>query len=169
MIIITINTQSAHCQMQHNTWQGSIYSASSTAPKIITVSEWRTNVRWNCQHSIFLAEPLPTKELHKVLADLCLLSQASCTITSNQLLRLTNMLNTWTTLELQPIRLRILPRFFDFSGNLPVHSPSRFHIEKWKCHFGIRQVEFLGRTASSERVSPQTYKIQKFLIELRFR
>ena len=30
-----------------------------------------------------------------------------------------------------------------------------------KCHFGVRQVEFLGRTISSEGVSPQSLKIQK--------
>ena len=37
-----------------------------------------------------------------------------------------------------------------------------------KCHFGVRQVEFLGRTISSEEVSPQTRKIQNFLNKLRF-
>ena len=37
-----------------------------------------------------------------------------------------------------------------------------------KCHFGVRQVEFLGRTISSERVLPQSHKIQKFLNKLRF-
>ena len=37
-----------------------------------------------------------------------------------------------------------------------------------KCHFGVTQVEFLGRTISSERVSPQTHKIQNFLNKLRF-
>ena len=37
-----------------------------------------------------------------------------------------------------------------------------------KCHFGVRQVEFLGRTISSEGVSPQTHRIQKFLKTLRF-
>ena len=31
-----------------------------------------------------------------------------------------------------------------------------------KCHFGVRQVEFLGRTISSEEVSLQTQKIQNF-------
>ena len=31
-----------------------------------------------------------------------------------------------------------------------------------KCHFGVRQVEFLGRTNSSEGVSPQAHKIQNF-------
>ena len=37
-----------------------------------------------------------------------------------------------------------------------------------KCHFGVKQVEFLGRTISSEGVSPQAHKIQKFLNKLRF-
>ena len=37
-----------------------------------------------------------------------------------------------------------------------------------KCHFGVRQVEFLGRTISSEGVLPQTHKIQNFLNKLRF-
>ena len=37
-----------------------------------------------------------------------------------------------------------------------------------KCHFGVRQVEFLGRTISSEGVSPQAHKIQNFLDKLRF-
>ena len=37
-----------------------------------------------------------------------------------------------------------------------------------KCHFGVRQVEFLGRTISSEGVSAQAYKIQNFLNKLRF-
>ena len=31
-----------------------------------------------------------------------------------------------------------------------------------KCHFGVRQVEFLGRNISSERVSPQSHKIKTF-------
>ena len=37
-----------------------------------------------------------------------------------------------------------------------------------KCHFGVRQVEFRGRTISSEGVSPQAHKIQNFLNKLRF-
>ena len=36
------------------------------------------------------------------------------------------------------------------------------------CHFGVRQVEFLGRTISSEGVSSQSQKIQNFLSKLRF-
>ena len=37
-----------------------------------------------------------------------------------------------------------------------------------KCHFGVRQVEFLGRTISPGGISPQARKIQNFLAKLRF-
>ena len=37
-----------------------------------------------------------------------------------------------------------------------------------KSHFGVRQVEFLGRTFSMEGVSTQTHKIQNFLKQMRF-
>ena len=37
-----------------------------------------------------------------------------------------------------------------------------------KRHFGVRHVEFLGRTISSEGVLPQSHKIQNFLNNLRF-
>ena len=37
-----------------------------------------------------------------------------------------------------------------------------------KCHFGVRQVEFLGKTISSVGVLPQSHKNQNFLNKLRF-
>ena len=37
-----------------------------------------------------------------------------------------------------------------------------------KCHFGVRQVEFLGRAFSPEGTSPQARKNQKFHDKLRF-
>ena len=37
-----------------------------------------------------------------------------------------------------------------------------------KCHFGVRQVEFLGRTISPDGISSQARKIQKFLDKHRF-
>ena len=64
-----------------------------------------------------LAEHLPTKDLHKVSADLCLLFQVSCVSTWTQLSRLTNVLITWTILESQPIMLRILPGTFGLSSS----------------------------------------------------
>ena len=41
-------------------------------------------------------------------------------------------------------------------------------ITSEKCHFGVKQVEFLGRTISSKGLSPQSHKIQNFLSKLRF-
>ena len=37
-----------------------------------------------------------------------------------------------------------------------------------RCHFGVRQVEFLGRTISSEGILPQSQKNQSFSNKLRF-
>ena len=47
-----------------------------------------------------------SKDTQKVFPDLCLLFQVSCVSTWTQLSKLTNVLNTRTTLELQPIMLR---------------------------------------------------------------
>ena len=45
---------------------------------------------------------------------------------------------------------------------------ARLKMKIRKCHFGVRQFEFLSRTISSEGVSPQTYKIRNFWSKLRF-
>ena len=110
--------QSALCQTKHNIWQGCHCSVILPAPKRITACRWRTNVRWKCLHSILPSEPLSTEDLHKVSAGLCLLFRASCVSPWTQLSKLTNVLNTWMTLELQPIMLRILPRTFAQSSSV---------------------------------------------------
>ena len=46
--------------------------------------------------------------------------------------------------------------------------PAGMKLTIEKCHFGVRQVEFLGRTISPEGISPQARKIQNFLAKLRF-
>ena len=76
----------------------------------ITVCRWWTSGQWKRLHSILLVKTLPTKDLHKVSADLCLPFQVSCVSTRTQSLKLKKVLNTWTTLELQPTMLQILPR-----------------------------------------------------------
>ena len=43
---------------------------------------------------------------------------------------------------------------------------ARLKLTIEKCHFGVRQVEFLGRTISYEGVSPQAHKIQNLLKKL---
>ena len=78
MILITITTQSALCQTQHNTWQGNLSSAKLIALRLTIVCIWRTNGQRKCLLSILPAEPSPTRDLQKALADLCLPFQASC-------------------------------------------------------------------------------------------
>ena len=46
------------------------------------------------------------------------------------------------------------------------HAGLKLTIEK--CHLGVRQIEFVSRTISSEGVSPQTYTIENFLNKVRF-
>ena len=46
--------------------------------------------------------------------------------------------------------------------------PAGLKLTIEKCHFGVRQVELLGRTISSKGISPQARKIQKFLENFRF-
>ena len=46
--------------------------------------------------------------------------------------------------------------------------PAELKLTIKRCHFGVRQVEFLGRTISPEGISPQARKIQNFLDNFRF-
>ena len=54
---------------------------------------------------------------YEVTADLCLLSQVSCAGTWTHSSRLTNVLETWTLLELQPTMPRTLSRTYGESFN----------------------------------------------------
>ena len=62
--------------------------------------------------ALLLASKSFWKQLHKALADLCLLFQVSCLSTWTQSSKLFNVLSTWTTLESEPIMLRISPGTF---------------------------------------------------------
>ena len=148
--------------MQHNTWQGSHYSVSLIAPKRIIACRWRTNVRWKCSPSILLVELLPTRDLHKVLADLCLLFRVSCdpVVKADQCTQYVDDIGIAANNAMDLTRnIRAVFKCIRNAG-------LKLTVEK--CHFGVRQVEFLGRTISSEGVLPQSHKSQNFLNKLRF-
>ena len=72
--------------------------------------------------------------------------------------------NTWMILESQPIVLR------SSSGIKAVFSCIRKTVLKLsmeKSHFGVRQVNFLGRIISPAGIAPQTHKVKYFLSKLR--
>ena len=117
MIKPKLLTQSAFCQMQRNKWLGSLSSACLNGLNWVNVCRWRTNDQWNCLHYHLSAELLPEKYLSKVSADLCLRFQDSCASTWTQLLKLSNVLKTWTMMRLQPTLLRIQTRTFDKSSS----------------------------------------------------
>ena len=60
----------------------------------------------------------------------------------------------------------------DLSRNIrPVFQcvrPAGFKLTIENCHFGVRQVEFLGKAISPEGISTHARKIQTFLDKLRF-
>ena len=116
------------CRTQLDAWQESLHSANWTALKLIFVCRWQTNGQWKCLHSILLAELLPTKNLHRVSADLCLLFQVSRVSAWTQSLKLTNVLNSWMTLESQPIMLQTSPGTFG-------QSSSSLANQDWKVPF----------------------------------
>ena len=93
--------QLAPCQTQRDFWQENLYSAKQNTLRLITVCRRLTNGQWKCSHSISLADLLRTEDLHNVSAGLCLFFQVSSVKTWTQLSKLTNVLSTWMTSELQ--------------------------------------------------------------------
>ena len=165
MIILTITTQSALCQTQHNTWRGNPYSASLTALMLITlqmvdqrsvemlafnfVSRTFAYKRFaqGLSKSVSAFSSFMREYLDPVVkADQCAQHVDDIRIATNNAMDIT----------------RNIRALFQCIRNAGL----KLMIEK--CHFGVRQVEFMGRTISSEGVSPQTQKVQNFLKKLRF-
>ena len=86
---------------------GNFFSGSLIVFRLITICSGQTNSQWKCLQSFFLAELPPTKDLHKVSADLCLLFHVSCASTWIQFSKLANVFKMWMIMELHPTRLRI--------------------------------------------------------------
>ena len=135
-----------------------------TALRLITVCRLRPNSQWKSLLSISPAELLPTGDLHKVLADLCLLFWVGCASTWTQSSRLTNVLNRLDAIGIAANNATDLIR--NIRAVFQCIRNARLKLTTQKCHFGGRQNEFLGRSNSSEGVSPQTHKIQNFLNKL---
>ena len=166
MIIQAIITQSALYRMQHNTWQGNPYSASLTAPMLIIACRWRTNVRWKCLFSILLAEPLPTKDLHEVSAGSVSAFSSFMREYLDPVVKADQCAQYVDDIGIAANNATDFTRNFRAVFQCIRNAGLKLTIEK--CHFAVRQVEFLGRTFSSEEVSPQAHKIQNFLNKLRF-
>ena len=159
MTILTTNIQLALCQTQHNTRRGRQYSASLTAPKRIIACRWRTNGQWKCLHSI-ASRAFAYKGLAQGLS------------------RSVSAFSSFMREYLDPVvKVDQCAQYVDDIGIAAKNSTdltrkirpvfkcirqAGLKLTTEKCHFGIRQSEFLGRTISPERISPQARKIQNF-------
>ena len=167
MNTLTTITHSALCGTQHHTWNG---VGNSFFCKFYCFQDYHC-LQMADQGSM---EMLVFRFASRTFADKRVVQYLSKSVSAfpsfmqeylDPFVKLTNALNTWTILGSQPTVLRILP---ENSVCLPVHSPSRIQLTIKKCHFGVRQLEFLGRTISPKKISPQVRKIQQFLGKLRF-
>ena len=141
------------CQTQRNTWQESPFFAHRIALRHIIVCRWRS------VEMLAIASPvtlLPREDLQKVSALLCLPLQVSCVSSWNQLSKLTNVLITLTTLEIQPQRLRTFRSVFNCIPQ------AELKLTLKKCYLGVRQVESRRKTISQEGISPPARKIHTF-------
>ena len=93
---------------------------------------WWTNDQRKCSPSNLPAEPLPTNDLHKVSADLCLLFQASWASTST-------ICQGWPMCPKRGwywnCRQYCHGSYPEHSGSFPVHSPSSIETDNWKLAF----------------------------------
>ena len=139
--------------MQNNTWRGSLSSANSIAPKLVTVCRWRTKDQWKCLQSFLLAEPLHTDDWHKVLAELCLLFQASCVCTYlDQVFKADQFAQNMDDISSAATNATDLTRKFWAVFEWIRKAGLKLIVEK--CEF-----EFLGRASSPEGTSPQTWSL----------
>ena len=126
--------------------------------------EMADQCQWNCLLSILLAELLPTGDLHKNLADLCLPFQVSCPSTWTQFQGwLKSSINGWYWNCSQ----QCYGPYPEHSGGLSLHSQWKIEIDNWKVPFWS-QASWNSRQNHFHRgVWQQTHKIQSFPNKLR--
>ena len=156
--------------MHHNIWPGKNCSANLIVPRHITASKWPTNNQLNCLHSNLQVEHLRTEDWDKDLAVPYRHFRASYVNTSTQ--------------SLDPvIQADQCAQYFDDIG-IAANTPEQLiknlqavfkclrkaglKLSMTKCHFGVQEVDFLGRTITTKGLAPQKQKIAKFLERVKF-
>ena len=109
---------------------------------------------------------MPTKDLHKVLADLCLFFQVSYVSTWTPVVKVDQSAQYEDDIGIAANNTADLTR--NIRAVFKCFRQAGLKLTNEKCHFGHRQVEFLGRTISPEGISPQARKSQNFNDKLRF-
>ena len=165
MTILTIFIPLALCQTQHNTWQGSHFSVSLTAPKLITVCRWRTTGSVELLAYSFASRTFAYRRLAQSLSrplsafSTFMREYFDPVVKADQCAQYVDDIGTAANNATDLTRnIRAVVKCIRQAG---------LKLTNEKCHFGVRQVELLGRTISPKRISPQARKIQNFLDKLR--
>ena len=163
MIILTIFTPSALYQTQHNTWQENLYSANLTA------------LRLTIDYCLQMENQRSVEMLAFNFASIILAYKRL----AQGLSRSVSAFSSFMREYLDPVvKVDQCAQFVDYFGVAAINATNltrntravfqcipnaRLKLTIEKSQFGVRQVEFLGRTISSEGVSPQSHKVKNFL------
>ena len=114
----------------------------------------------------FASRTLPTKDLHRVSADLCLF------FSSFMREHLHPVVEADQCAQYVDDNGIAANNATDFTRNIRAvfncNRQAALKLTVKKCCFGVKQVEFFGRTISSKGVSPQAWKVHKYLELFRF-
>ena len=164
LTILTTIIQLALCQMQHNTWQGSHCSAKqycSQAYHCLQMTDQRSveMLAFNFASRTFVYKRLAQGVSRSVSAFSSFMREClDPVVKSDQCGQYVD------DIGIAAKNATDLTRIIRAVFKCIRQAGLKLTIEK--CHFGVRQVEFLGRTISPEGISPQARRIQIFLISL---
>ena len=153
--------------MQHNIWLGKICSANLVVPRHITAFKCPTSNQLNSLHSTLQVEHLRTEDWH---------AQGL----SRSLSAFSSLIRKYLDLVIKADQSAQNVDDIGIAANTPEQliknlrtvfqclRKAGLKLSMAKCHFGVQEVDFLGRTITTKGVAPQKQKITKFLEELKF-
>ena len=153
MITLAIIIQSALCQIQHHICQGSLASANLTAPRLITVCRWGTKGQWNSTLFVLVSEHLLTKDLYKVSTDVSSFMREYL----NPVVEAEHCFQCVDYIGIAANNVTDLTG--NFRAAFPCICQARPNMTTGNCHFGIREIEILGKNISIEGASPHSHKV----------
>ena len=139
--------------MQHNIWLGRTCSANLIVPRHITAFKWATSNQSNSLHSTLQVEHSQTEDWHKDLADPYRHSRASYANTSIQSSKPDQCAQYVDDIGIAAITPEQLIK--NLRAVFQCLRKAGLKLSIAKCHFGVQQVDFLGRTITTNGVAPQ--------------
>ena len=146
--------------MQHSIWLGKTCSANLIVPRHVTAFRWLTSNQSNSLHSTLQVEHSRTEDWHRDLAVPYRHSRASHANTSIQCAQYVDDIGIAANTPEQLIE--------NLQAVFQCLRKAGLKLSMAKCHFGVQEVNFLGRTITTNGVAPQKQKIAKLLEKVKF-